>query len=251
MQDNTRSQDVKVALITGAARRIGDSIARILHAEGMNLVLHYHKSQQAAQKLQEELNDIRKESVVLIQCDLLETVKIAAMVKKAQKVWGRLDALVNNASTFYPTPIGTVTEEQWNDLVGTNMKSPFFLCQAASPFLIQSQGCIVNIVDIHAERPLKLHAVYSSAKAGLVMLTKALARDLGPHVRVNAVAPGAILWPERGIDDVTKQRIISRTTLKRQGRPEDVARAVLFLIRDADYTSGEIISVDGGRSLND
>lgn len=241
----------KVALITGAARRLGAVIARTLHACDMNLVLHYRSSQQEAQQLQQELNDIRKDSVVLIQADLLHTAKLTSLVQKAEQVWGRLDVLVNNASSFFPTPVGTVDEHQWNDLIGTNLKAPFYLSQAATRSLNNAKGCIINIVDIHAERPLKTYSVYSIAKAGLVMLTKALARELGPNVRVNAVAPGVILWPERGIDDVTKQRIVSRTALKRQGSPEDVARAVLFLIRDADYTSGEVIRVDGGRALND
>ena len=251
MVQNNTTLSGKVALVTGAARRLGAVIARTLHANGMNLILHYRSSQQDAQQLQQELNSIREDSVVLIQADLLHTTKLASIVQKAEHVWGRLDVLVNNASSFFPTPIGTVDEHQWNDLIGTNLKAPFYLSQAAARALTTAKGCIINIVDVHAERPLKTFSVYSVAKAGLVMLTKALARELGPHVRVNAVAPGVILWPEKGIDDVTKQRIISRTALKREGNPKDVARAVLFLIRDADYTSGEVISVDGGRSLND
>lgn len=250
MQNNTNLAG-KVVLITGAARRLGAEIARTLHAQGMNLILHYRSSQQEAQQLQGELNTIREDSVVLIQADLLHTAKLASIVQKAEQVWSRLDVLINNASSFFPTPIGTVDEHQWNDLMGTNLKAPFFLSQAAARSLGNSKGCIINIVDIHAERPLKTYSVYSVAKAGLVMLTKALARELGSNVRVNAVAPGVILWPERGIDDVTKQRIISRTALKREGTPKDVARAVLFLIRDADYTSGEVIRIDGGRALND
>lgn len=250
MQNNTTLSG-KVVLITGAARRLGAEIARTLHTHGMNLILHYRSSQQEAQQLQQELNNIRENSVVLIQTDLLHTAKLTSMVQKAEDVWGRLDILINNASSFFPTPLGTVDEHQWNDLIGTNLKAPFFLSQAAARSLSNTKGCIINIVDIHAERPLKTFAVYSIAKAGLVMLTKALARELGPNVRVNAIAPGVILWPERGIDDVTKQRIISRTALKREGSPKDVARAVLFLIRDADYTSGEVIRIDGGRALND
>ena len=250
MQNNT-SLNGKVALITGAARRLGAVIARTLHANGMKLILHYRSSQTEAQQLQLELNSIRENSVVLIQADLLHTAKLTSIVQKAEHVWGRLDVLINNASSFFPTPIGTVDEQQWNDLIGTNLKAPFYLSQAAARALTSTRGCIINIVDVHAERPLKTYAVYSIAKAGLVMLTKALARELGPSVRVNAVAPGVILWPERGIDDVTKQRIISRTALKREGSPQDVARAVLFLIRDADYTSGDVIKIDGGRGLND
>lgn len=242
--------DDKVVLITGAAHRIGATTARTLHNAGANIVLHYRTSQQAARTLQDELNVLRPDSVSLVQGDLHETTTLKELVQKAHAAWGRLDVLVNNASTFYPTPIGKVDEVQWNDLIGANLKAPFFLAQAAAPHLRRERGCIVNIVDIHAERPLKGHPVYSIAKAGLVMLTRSLAAELGPDVRVNAVAPGAILWPENEMDEETRQRIISRTFLKRQGNPHDIARAVLFLIRDADYTSGQVLTVDGGRSLN-
>jgi pteridine reductase len=244
------SLDGKVVLITGAAHRIGAETARLLHAHGANIVVHYRSSRKAALALQEELNAERARSVVLIQADLLDVSHLPALVREAQGIWGRLDVLINNASTFYPTPIGTVDEGQWNDLLGTNLKIPFFLSQAAAPHLIRARGCIVNIVDIHAERPLKGHPVYSIAKAGLAMLTKALAGELGPEVRVNAIAPGAILWPDRDMDDLTKQRIVSRTFLKRQGSPTDIAKAVLFLVRDANYMTGQILAVDGGRSLN-
>ena len=239
----------KVVLITGAAHRIGATIARLLHAEGMRIVLHYRASRTAAQALQKELTAQRPESVMLVQADLLATAGLSALVTEAVNAWGRLDVLVNNASTFYRTPLGTVTEEQWDDLMGTNLKAPFFLSQAAAPHLRAQRGCIINIVDIHADRPLKNFPVYSMAKAGLVMLTRALACELGPEVRVNAVAPGAILWPEH-LDEVTKQRIVSRTFLKRQGDPSDIAKAVRFLVRDADYMSGQVLTVDGGRSLN-
>lgn len=242
--------DGKVVLITGAAHRIGAMTARTLHSAGANIVLHYRDSKQGAMLLQDELNELRPDSVSLVQCDLHETTTLSELGQKAYAAWGRLDVLINNASTFYPTPVGKVDEEQWNDLIGTNLKAPFFLAQATAPYLKRERGCIVNIVDIHAERPLKDHPVYSIAKAGLVMLTKSLACELGPEVRVNAVAPGAILWPENEMDEDTKQRIISRTFLKRQGNPQDIARAVLFLIRDADYTSGQVLTVDGGRSLN-
>jgi len=240
----------KVVLITGAAHRIGASIARLLHAQGARLVLHYRASRESAHRLQEELNSQRKDSVVLVQADLMDSKKLTAVVRNAVSAWKRLDVLVNNASTFHPTAIGAVSEQQWDDLIGTNLKAPFFLSQAAAPHLAESNGCIVNIVDIHADRPLKNYPVYSMAKAGLVMLTKALACELGPDVRVNAVAPGAILWPENDMDDITKQRVISRTFLKRRGSPDDIARAVLFLVRDAVYTSGHVLTVDGGRSLN-
>jgi Dehydrogenases with different specificities (related to short-chain alcohol dehydrogenases) len=242
--------DGKVVLITGAAHRIGATTARLLHAAGANIVLHYRSSRKAAQALQKELNALRDNSVVLVQADLLDSDKLSALVREAHGAWGRLDVLINNASTFYPTAVGKVEEKEWNDLIGSNLKAPFFLAQAAAPHLIKAHGCIVNIVDIHADRPLKGYPVYSIAKAGLVMLTRALAGELGPQVRVNAVAPGAILWPEHDMDEVTKQRIVSRTFLKRQGEPHDIAKAVLFLIRDAGYMSGQVITVDGGRSLN-
>ncbi len=240
----------RVILITGGVQRIGAEVARSLHKEGARLVLHYRGSRDAAHTLQKELNAQRKNSVVLVRADLLDQAALPAVVADALATWGRLDVLINNASSFYPTQLGSVTETEWDDLIGTNLKAPFFLSQAAAPHLKEQKGCIVNIADIHADRPLKRFPVYSIAKAGLVMLTKSLACELGPEVRVNAVAPGAILWPEREIDEVTQQRIVSRTFLKRQGSPEDIARAVLFLIRDAGYTSGQVITVDGGRSLN-
>lgn len=241
----------KVVLITGSAHRIGAQTARTLHASGADLVLHYHSSRDDAHTLQQDLNRQRPDSVVLVQANLLEIPKLRALIKDALGAWGRLDALVNNASTFYPTPVAKTSEAQWDDLMGTNLKAPFFLSQAAAPHLRKQHGCIVNIVDIHADRPLKQYPVYSMAKAGLVMMTKSLACELGPEVRVNAVAPGAILWPEMDeMDQVTRQRILSRTFLKRQGDPQDIANAVMFLIRDAHYTSGHVLTVDGGRSLN-
>ncbi|MDP1708534.1 MAG: pteridine reductase [Gammaproteobacteria bacterium] len=249
MQNNTNPLNGKVALITGAAQRIGAAIAEALHAEGLNLVLHYRRSKQAAHALQQKLNARRADSVVLVQADLLDNAKVARMVQNSIQAWNRLDVLINNASSFYPTPIGSVNDEHWNEIMGSNLRAPFFAAQAAARALGESSGCIINIVDIHADRPLKTYPVYSTAKAGLVMLTKALACELAPHVRVNAVAPGAILWPE-ALDQVTQQRIISRTLLKHQGQPGDIARAVLFLIRDAGYITGQVITVDGGRSIN-
>lgn len=239
----------KVALITGAAHRIGATTAKLLHENDMNIVLHYRGSRKQAQALQKELNDKRENSVIIIQADLHVTNGLPALIEESLKAWGRLDVLINNASSFYPTQIGKATEEQWDDLVGSNLKAPFFLSQAAAPHLKKTNGCIINIVDIHAERPLKTYPIYSMAKAGLVMMTKSLAGELGPEIRVNAVAPGAILWPEN-LDDVAKQRIISRTFLKRQGKPDDISKTILYLIRDADYVTGQIIAVDGGRSLN-
>ena len=239
----------KVVLITGAAHRLGATTARMLHGEGMNILLHYRHSRDAAEALQTELNDIRPDSVQLLQADLHDTQSLPGLIEEAVNAWDRLDVLINNASSFYPTPIGSVTEAQWDDLIGSNLKAPLFLSQAAAPYLRQHQGCIVSIVDIHAERPLKEFPVYSMAKAGLVMLTKSLACELGPEVRVNAVAPGAILWPEN-LGEAEKEKIISRTFLKRQGAPDDIARAILYLVRDAGYVSGQVITVDGGRSLN-
>ena len=250
LSNENPSIDGKVVLITGAAHRIGATTARILHAAGARIVLHYRHSHQAAEALRDELQQQRPNSAALIKGDLLDTAALAGLVEQAAGVWGRLDVLINNASTFYPTPMGEVTEQHWDDLMGSNLKAPFFLAQAAAAPLRVQRGCIVNIVDIHADRPLKAHPVYSMAKAGLVMMTKALACELGPEVRVNAIAPGAILWPENDMDEATKSRIVERTFLKRQGCPEDIARAALFLIRDGLYTSGQVLTVDGGRSLN-
>lgn len=241
--------DNKVVLITGAAHRIGATTARFLHARGFNIVLHYLSSRGPAQTLQKELNAQRENSMILVQADLTANNALTALVKEANNAWGRLDVLVNNASTFYRTPIGNVTEQAWNDLFGTNVKAPFFLAQAAAPHLRKTQGCIINMVDIHARRPLKEFSVYSMAKAALETMTKALARELGPEIRVNGVAPGAILWPD-DLDEVTKQRIVSKTFLKRKGEPEDIAKAIRFLIEDAPYMTGQILSVCGGRSLS-
>ena len=249
VQSPTNTGNLKVVLITGAAHRIGATTARLLHQNGFNIVLHYRSSREKAQALQKELNAIRENSVILIQTDLHLTSGLPTLVDEAVKAWGQLDVLINNASSFYATPVGKATEEHWDDLVGSNLKAPFFLSQAAAPHLKKRKGCIVNIVDIHAERPLKEFPIYSMAKAGLVMMTKALAGELGPDVRVNGVAPGAILWPEN-LDEVAKQRIVSRTFLKRQGSPDDIAKTILYFIEQAGYVTGQIIAVDGGRSLN-
>ena len=250
MATNALPLQGKVTLITGAAHRIGATIARHLHQQGMNIALHYRSSKSTAQALTEELNRLRPNSVTAIGGDLLDTAALEKTVEQAYQKLGRLDALVNNASSFYPTPVGEVTEAQWDDLMGTNLKAPFFLAQAAAPYLKANHGCIVNIVDIHAQKPMKGYPVYSMAKAGLQMLTMSLARELGPEVRVNGVAPGAILWPEAELEDAAKTQILDRTALKRQGSPEDIAKAVSFMIRDADYISGQVLSVDGGRTLN-
>lgn len=247
----TKTADIedKVALVTGAARRIGAEIVRTLHGAGMRIVLHYRGSAAEARALQEELNAARPGSAALLQADLGRVDDFDALISESCAHWGRLDALVNNASGFYPTPIGSVTADQWQDLMDSNLRAPFFLSQAASRHLAAHGGCIVNITDIHAERPLKGYPVYSIAKAGLSMMTRALARELGPAVRVNAVAPGAILWPEHDTGPETQRQILDHIALKRQGDPADIARAVLFLLRDAPYVTGHTLAVDGGRSL--
>lgn len=244
-----QSLENKVAIITGGAKRIGEAVARTLHEQGMKLVIHYHSSKEEAHALQEELNGIREDSVLLVQGDVLNLAKLKNLVLETVKYFDRLDVLINNASTFYPTPVNKATEEQWNDLLGTNLKAPYFLAQAAAPYLARNNGVIVNMADIHGERPLKNHSIYSIAKAGTIMMTKTLARELAPDVRVNAIAPGAILWPERELDEMAKQRIVSRTPLKSKGDTEDIARSILFLVRDANYTTGHVIPVCGGRSV--
>ena len=212
MTANRKSLEDKVALITGGARRIGACIAHTLHREGMKLVIHYHGSAEAARELQAELHHHRPDSVLLVGTDLLDLAKLEKLVSQATTEFGQLDVLVNNASSFYPTPVGQTTDEQWQDLIGVNLKAPYFLSQAAAGPLTVSGGCIINLVDIYAERPLKNHPVYNVTKAGLIGLTRALARELGPEVRVNAVAPGAILWPDGDVDEIAQQRLISRTT---------------------------------------
>ena len=249
MNANRNTLEGKVAVITGGARRIGACIARILHREGMKLVIHYHESADAARELQAELHHHRSDSVLLVGTDLLDPAKLEKLVSQATTEFGQLDALVNNASSFYPTPIGQTTDKQWEELIGVNLKAPYFLSQAAAGALIETNGCIINLVDIYAERPLKNYPVYNVAKAGLIGLTRTLARELGPEVRVNAVSPGAILWPEGDVDEIAERRLISRPPLKRTGTPTDIAQTVLFLVRDAEFLTGQIVNVDGGRSI--
>lgn len=240
----------KAVLITGGAKRVGAAICRRVHAAGANVMLHYRASAGEARLLQAELNHVRANSVALIQADLLDIGKLSSIVEQTLQTFGRLDALVNNASSFFPTPIGEITTDGWYDLMGTNVQAPLFLSQAAAPALRRAQGAIVNIADIHADRPLKNYVVYSVAKAALVGLTRSLARELAPEVRVNAVAPGPVLWPEdASFDELSRQRIISHTPLKREGTPEDIAGAVYFLLADAPYVTGETINVDGGRHV--
>jgi len=240
----------KVVLITGGAKRVGAAICRRLHSAGANLMLHYRASAGEARLLQAELNHVRSESVALIQADLLDLNKLPAMIDQTLQTFSRLDALVNNASSFFSTPVGEITGEAWDDLIGTNLRAPLFLAQAAAPALKRTQGAIVNITDIHAERPLKNFVVYSVAKAGLVAVTRSLARELAPEVRVNAIAPGPILWPDdTSFDELSRQRIVSHTPLKREGEPNDIAKAVYFLLAEAPYVTGETLRVDGGRHV--
>jgi pteridine reductase len=240
----------KVVLITGGAKRVGAAICRRLHGAGANLMLHYRTSAGEARLLQAELNHQRKDSVALIQADLLDLGKLPSLIDQTLQSFGRLDALVNNAASFYQTPVGEITAEDWENLIGADLRAPLFIAQAAAPALKKAQGAIVNITDIHAERPLKNYVLYSIAKAGLVGLTRSLARELAPEVRVNAVAPGPILWPDDDtFDELSRQRIISHTPLKREGTPDDIARAVHYLLTEATYVTGETINVDGGRHV--
>jgi len=247
---NTTDLHGKTVLITGAAQRVGAQTARLLHQAGANIVIHYRRAESEAKLLQSELNRLRQKSAVIIAADLADINAPQRLIAFAIEQWGSLDILINNASSFYSTPIGSVNEQQWDDLFSANLKAPFFLAQAAAPQLQKRHGVIINIVDIHAERPLRKHTVYSLAKAGLAMLTKSLACELGPEIRVNGVSPGAIMWPENDMDDATKEKIMNKTFLKRKGDAMDVARSVLYLCRDATYTTGQILVVDGGRSLN-
>ena len=238
-----------VALVTGAARRIGASIARTLHAAGYDLALHCHHSRAELEALAAELERARTDSVLRLQADLAEFDRLPELVARAVGRFGRLDALVNNASAFFPTPFGTATPAQWDALFAANARAPFFLAQAAAPHLRAAHGAIVNLADIHAERPLREHAVYGMSKAALLHMTRALALELAPEVRVNAIAPGAILWPEDGKDEAAKAALLARTPLGRTGTPEEIAEAVRWLLRDARYTTGQVLRLDGGRML--
>ena len=241
----------KTALVTGGAKRVGAAICRRLHAQGANLMLHHRASVAEARALQHELNTRRAGSVALLQADFLKSASLPDLVKTTVKQFGSLDILINNASSFFATAIGDISEKAWEDLIGTNLKAPLFLSQAAAGELRKRHGCIVNIVDIHAEFPMKNYVVYSVAKGGLLALTRSLARELGPEVRVNGVAPGTILWPENDnwSDELSRQRVINQTALKRIGEPDDIAKAVEFLVTAAPYVTGQVIAVDGGRSI--
>ncbi|GAB2651065.1 pteridine reductase [Arenimonas aestuarii] len=242
--------DRPVALVTGAAKRVGAVIARRLHAAGFDLALHHRRSADAMAALVAGLEGERAGSTLVLQAELADPDAPAALVRAVQERFGRLDALVNNASSFRPTPVGGATPADWDDLFASNARAPFFLAQAAAPLLRLSGGAIVNLGDIYGERPLAAHTIYCMAKAALLMMTQSLARELGPEIRVNAVAPGAVMWPEEGKAEHEKQAMLASTALGRAGEPGDVAEAVRWLIQDARYTTGQVIRVDGGRSLN-
>lgn len=239
-----------VALITGAGKRVGAVIARTLHAAGYDVALHYRRSAAEAEQLAASLEREREGSTLTVQAELADLEHLPAMVQRVLDRFGQLDALVNNASAFYPTPIGTATSAQWQELFASNAQAPFFIAQAATPALRQARGAIVNMVDIYAERPLADHPIYCMAKAALEAMTRSLALDLGPDVRVNGVAPGAVMWPSDGKPYDDQQALLARTPLRRAGSPEDVAGAVLWLLRDAPFVTGHIIRVDGGRTLS-
>lgn len=238
-----------VVLITGAARRIGAAIARRLHAHGFDIALHYRSAEHDALALRDALHANRPDSVLPLQADLADTDRLPALIDTTLARFGRLDALVNNASSYFRTPVGEITTQDWQALFSANAQGPLFLSQAAAPALAQHRGCIVNLVDIYAERPLEQHTVYCMAKAALLMMTRSLARELGPEVRVNAIAPGNMLWSDNPVKAETLDTVIERTALRRQGKPQDIAEAVRWLIADAPYVTGEILRIDGGRSL--
>jgi len=239
----------RCVLITGGAKRLGAATARRMHGAGASIVVHYRHSAAEARALVAELEAVRPGSAHAVCADLLDIAALPGLVAAAVQRFGRLDVLVNNASTFYPTPVGSITPAQFEDLIGTNLRAPLFLSQAAAPALRETGGLIINMVDIHAKRPLKSHPVYSSAKAGLVMLTRSLARELGPEIRVNGIAPGPVMWPEQPMDETLKGEIVGKTALKRTGSPDDIARTALFFAADAPYVTGQIIAVDGGRDI--
>jgi pteridine reductase len=249
MNERDGSLAGKTVLITGAARRVGAAIARRLHAAGANLVIHYRNSARDADALAGELAAARPDSVTTIQADLLDVAKLPTLVEAATGTFGRLDVLVNNASTFYPTKIGEITPAAWDDLMGTNLKVPLFLSQAAAPALRQSRGLILNIVDIHSLRPLRNYTVYCAAKAGLHMVTRSLAKELGPEIRVNGISPGPVLWPEGQGETKEREKIVERTILKRMGEPSDIANTALFFAAHAPFITGQVLAVDGGRSV--
>jgi pteridine reductase len=246
--------NTKVILITGAGKRVGATIAHYCHQQGMRIAIHYKQSTNEAMALCQALNQKRQDSAITLQADLKDIQKHKILIKKVIDQWGKLDVLINNASSFYPTPLGQITEADWEDLLGSNLKAPLFLSQAAAPYLKEQQNsCIINLIDIQAQRPLKKYPLYCVAKAGLLMLTKVLAKELGPAIRVNGISPGVALWPDNAMEfsPALREKIIARSVLKRAGTPTDIAETAYFLIEHANYITGQIIAVDGGRSLND
>ena len=241
-----------VALITGAAHRLGAATARHLHLRGFRVLIHYRSRQDQAQTLADELNQDRPESAAILQADLAQADSVRSLGEQACDHWGRLDALINNASVFFPTPTADASLDDWMQIMDTNLRAPFLLGQVCLERLRASRGSIINLIDIYAERPLDSHPIYCSSKAGLAMLTRSWAKDLGPEVRVNGVSPGAILWPEdeNTAENSHRDRILAATSLKRVGSAEDIAGAIAYLICDAPYITGHILPVDGGRSLN-
>lgn len=240
--------DSPVALVTGSAKRLGKQIICRLHQAGYRVIIHFNQSAEAASTLAENLNQQRPDSALILQANLLDSRAVAQLGATALSCFGRLDVLVNNASSFYPTPLAGATLENWDDLFGSNVKAPYFLAQALAPALSDNNGCIINMVDIHASQPLQDHSIYCMAKAALLMMTKSLARELAPTIRVNGIAPGAILWPSQQLAEADKTDILRQIPLQRTGTPDDIATTVLFLLQ-SPYISGQIIAVDGGRSL--
>ena len=242
---------IKTVLITGGVKRIGLSIARLLHANNYNIIITYNKSSKQAREILNELNKKSKNSCQIIKVDFSRIQNFSDFSKNVLKYYGRLDVLINNASRFYPTKINQVNEKSWLDLIDTNLKAPLMLAKIFYPELKKKRGNIINIIDIHIDPPLKDHIIYNISKAGLLALTKTLAKDLAPQVRVNGVSPGAIMWPEADENKTQKKReILSRIALKKIGDPLDIAKAVMFLVEDGNYITGQNINVDGGRRLN-
>ena len=238
---------MKTALITGGAQRIGAQITKTLHTHDYNVIIHYRNSDKEAQALANKLNQLRANSASLVQAELSNTQALKTLTNKIK----HLDLLINNASVFYPTPIQNATEEDWHKIISTNLMVPFFLSQSLAPILKKNQSCIINIADIHAQRPLKNYAIYNISKAGITMMTKTLAKELAPEIRVCGVAPGSILWPENEAEltDMQKHKMLNKIPLNKQGSPENIANTVLFLA-NSSYITGQIINVDGGRTLN-
>ena len=250
MSETTKSRTRRTTLVTGAARRIGACIAETLHKRGCDVFLHYHSSGGAVEELAAKLNALRPQSAITVQADLGEADDIDRLAGQVKAHTGQLDLLVNNASRFFPTTIGSTTMTEWDGLMDSNLRGPYFLTQALLPQLATAGGSVVNLLDVHAVRPMSGHAVYCMAKAGLQMMTLAMAKDLGPQIRVNGVAPGAILWPEKEFTSEDQQKILKKTVMGRAGKPEDIASAVVYLGLDAPYVTGQVLAVDGGRSLN-